>query len=85
MNSRGTWDNVQLVLTSLVLLHYSYITHEEIRNAVDAYTLQCRAKEKKSEYLELAFETVQQALRVSVNSQSLKGNLCETVDGQSDK
>lgn len=65
MNSRGTWDNVQLVLTSLVLLHYSYITHEEIRNAVDAYTLQCRAKEKKSEYLELTFETVQQALRVS--------------------
>ena len=59
MNSRGTWDNVQLVLTSLVLLHYSYITHEEIRNAVDAYTLQCRAKEKKSEYLELTFETVQ--------------------------
>ena len=49
---------MQLVLTSLVLLHYGYITHEEIRNAVDAYTLQCRDSEKKSEYLELTFETV---------------------------
>lgn len=59
MNSRGTWDNVQLVITSLVLLHYSYISHEEIRSAVDAYTLQClEKKEKKSEYLELSFETV---------------------------
>lgn len=58
MNGRGTWDNIRLVITSLVLLHHSYITGDEIRLAIDAYTLQCREKEKKAEYLELTFETI---------------------------
>lgn len=58
MNSRGTLDNVWLVITSLVLLYHNYITFDEIRHAVDAYTLQCRDKEKKTEYLEMTFETV---------------------------
>lgn len=58
MNSRGTWDNIWLVITSLVLLYQSYITCDEIKHAIDAYTLQVRDKEKKSEYLDLNFETV---------------------------
>ena len=71
MNGRGTWDNIRLVLTSLVLLYHNYITTDEIKHAIDAYTLQCRDKEKKTEYLELSFETVQKALRVSYKGQSL--------------
>ena len=42
MNGRGTWDNIRLVVTSLVLLYHNYITPDEIRLAIDAYT--CRAR-----------------------------------------
>jgi len=66
MNGRGTWDNIRLVITSLVLLYHNYITGDEIRQAIDAYTLQCRDKERKTEYLELNFESIQKALRVSL-------------------
>ena len=65
MNGRGTWDNIRLVVTSLVLLYHNYITPDEIRLAIDAYTLQCREPEKKREYLELSFDQVNKALRVS--------------------
>lgn len=58
MNGRGTWDNIRLVMTSMVLLYHNYITQDEIKQAVDAYTLQCRKPEKKTEYLELNFEVV---------------------------
>ena len=58
MNSRGTWDNIRLLTNSLILLYHNYITCDEIKHAIDAYTLQCRDKEKKSEYLKLDFETV---------------------------
>lgn len=62
MNHRGTWDNIRLVVTCLVLLHHNYIMADEIRLAIDAYTLQCRDREKRSEfsveYLELTFEIV---------------------------
>jgi len=39
MKSRGTYDNIRLVITSLVLLYHNYITCNEIKHAVDAYTL----------------------------------------------
>lgn len=39
MNHRGTWDNIKLVTTCLILLNYNYITADEIRLAIDAYTL----------------------------------------------
>ena len=65
MNGRGTWDNVTLVVHSLILLHYQYITGDEVKHAVDAYNLQVRDKEKKTVYLDLNFETIQKALRVS--------------------
>ena len=69
MNHRGTWDNIRLVVTCLVLLYNNYITADEIRLAIDAYTLQCLDREKRSdfsvEYLELTFETIAKALRVS--------------------
>ena len=68
MNHRGTWDNIRLVVTSLVLLNHNYLTADEIKLAIDAYTLQCRDREKRSEfsveYLELTFEIVQKALRL---------------------
>ena len=58
MNSRGTWDNIRLLITSLVLLFHGYISGDEIKQAIDAYTLQVREKEKKTEFLDLNFETV---------------------------
>ena len=66
INGRGTWDNIRLVMTSLVLLYHNYITGDEIRLAIDAYTLQVREKERRQEYLDLNFETIQKALRVSL-------------------
>ena len=64
MNSRGTWDNIRLVVTSLVLLNHNFLTIEDIAHAVDVYTLMCR--EKKSEgYLKLDYEVIQRTLRVS--------------------
>jgi len=39
MNGRGTWDNIRLVITSLVLLYFNYIQADEVRLAIDAYTL----------------------------------------------
>ena len=66
MNGRGTWDNIRLVMTSLVLLYHNYITADEIRLAIEAYTLQVREKARRQEYLDLNFETIQNALRVSL-------------------
>ena len=54
------------MITSLVLTYYAYITGDEVKHAVDAYNLQVRDKEKKTVYLDLVFETIQKALRVSL-------------------
>ena len=56
LNSRGTYDNIRLVITVLVLLRYNYLTSNEVRLALDAFTLTCR--EYEDDYLELEFHTV---------------------------
>lgn len=67
MNSRGTWDNIRLIVTSLVLLNHNFLTTEEIKHAIDVYTLKCR--EMKSEgYLKLDYEVIQRTLRVSLKT-----------------
>ena len=63
MNARGTFANIRLIVTALVLLKKQYLTGDDIRHGVDAYTLTIR--ETKSEYLNLTFERVQKAFRVS--------------------
>ena len=67
MNARGTYANIRLIVTTLVLLKKQYLTGDDIRFGVDAYTLTIR--ETKSEYLNLTFERVQKAFRVSKISQ----------------
>ena len=55
-----------IVLTSIVLLNHKYISELEIKHAIDAYNLMIiDNKERKKEYLDLNFETVQKTLRVS--------------------
>ena len=56
MNSRGTFANIRLIVTALVLLKKQYLTGDDIKYGVDAYTLTVR--ETKSEYLNLTFERV---------------------------
>ena len=63
MNARGTYANIRLIITSLILLRKQYLTVDDIKYGVDAYTLAIR--ETKSEYLDLTFEKVQKAFRVS--------------------
>ena len=68
MSGRGTRDNIFLLKTCLILLHFNYITGDEIRQAIDAYTLQLRDEsiplENRRHYLELNFETIQKTLRL---------------------
>ena len=42
MNGRGTRDNILLIITCFVLTYYNYLSQDEIRSAVEAYTLECR-------------------------------------------
>ena len=63
MNGRGTFANIKLIITALVLLNKQYLTGDDIRYGVDAYTLTVR--EFKCEYINLNFEKVQRAFRVS--------------------
>ena len=69
MNGRGTRDNILLIITCFVLTYYNYLSQDEIRSAVEAYTLECRAAggigDEKCDYLELSFPIVSRALRVS--------------------
>ena len=62
MNARGTNANIRLIITSLVLLNKQYLTVDDIRYGIEAYTLTIR--ETKSEYLDLNFEKVQKAFRL---------------------
>ena len=63
MNGRGTFANIKLIVTSLVLLNKQYLTYDDIKFGVDAYTLTVR--ELKCEYINLQYEKVQRAFRVS--------------------
>ena len=56
MNGRGTFSNIKLIITSLVLLNKQYLTDDDIRYGVDAYTLTVR--EFKCEFINLTFEKV---------------------------
>ena len=51
MNGRGTFANIKLIVTSLVLLNKQYLTYDDIKFGVDAYTLTVR--ELKCEYINL--------------------------------
>ena len=79
LNSRGTYDNIRLVITVLVLLRYNYLTSNEVRLALDAFTLTCR--EYEDDYMELEFNTVQKALRLmgKVISQDIFNSWCEMM------
>ena len=56
MNGRGTFSNIKLIITALVLLNKQYLTDDDIRYGVDAYTLTVR--EFKCEFINLSFEKV---------------------------
>lgn len=62
-NSCGTFANIKVIITALVLIENKYLTGEEINNGLTAYALICR--ETKADYLQLTFDKVQRALRVS--------------------
>lgn len=69
MNARGTWDNIQLIITCIVLLHNNFISPEEIKVGLDAYLQSCRSGTDayhicSQQYLELKFETVMLTLRL---------------------
>lgn len=50
--------------TAVILLTKGYLSMDEIRQAILAYTLVCR--ETKAEFLTLTFEKVNKAFRVTI-------------------
>ena len=62
MNSRETHSNIKLVTATLILLKKGFLTADEIRHALLAYTL--AARDCKTEFLPLVYSCVIQALRV---------------------
>jgi hypothetical protein len=63
VNSRETYSNIKLITAALILLKKGYLTADEIRHALLAYTL--TARDAKREFLPLDHEWVNKALRVS--------------------
>lgn len=63
MNGRETVSNVALIPTTLLVLRNGYLTNDQVRHALNAYTLSVR--EARTEFLPLVYETVIKALRVS--------------------
>jgi hypothetical protein len=56
--------NIKLIETAIILnIHLKYLSSDDLRHGINAYTLICL--ETKSELLELNFDKIQRALRVS--------------------
>ena len=64
MNSRETYSNIKLITATLILIKKGYLSADEIRHALLAYTL--TAREFQIEFLPLEYEKVNKALRVSI-------------------
>ncbi len=62
MNSRETYSNIKLVSAALILVKKGYLTADEIRHALLAYTL--TARDCKSEFVTLDYAMIIKALRV---------------------
>ena len=63
LNYRETYANIRLIITSLIITRKSYLSSDEIRHGLLAYTLISR--ECKSEFLPLYVEKIIKAFRVS--------------------
>jgi hypothetical protein len=60
--------NVKLIQTSIILtFHLKFLTSDEIRHGCNAYTMVCR--ETKTMQMEMNYEKVMRALRVSFTKQ----------------
>jgi len=62
LNNRETFANIMLITTALIITKKGYLTVDEIRQGVMAYTL--TARETKSEWLPFTTEKVLKAFRI---------------------
>jgi hypothetical protein len=62
VNSRETYSNIKLVTSALLLLKKTYLTADEIRHGLLAFTL-C-ARDHKTEFIPLRYAQIIKCLRV---------------------
>lgn len=88
MNGRETYSNIKLITTALLLHKKNYLTSDDIRHGLLAFTLS--ARELKTEYLPIRYSAIVKCLRVLNKTMSeavlqkwydhCKGNLeCHTT------
>ncbi len=64
LNHRETYANIRLIITSLIITRKGYLTIDEIRHGLLAYTLISR--ECKAEFLPMYVEKIIKAFRVTI-------------------
>lgn len=62
VNHRETYANIRLIITAIIITRKMYLTTDEIRHGISAYTLISR--ECKSEFLPLFVEKIIKAFRL---------------------
>jgi hypothetical protein len=66
LNHRGTVTNIKLIQSAVILnMHLKLISSDELRHGINAYTLTCRETKQDQDMLELNYDRVSRALRVS--------------------